>query len=434
MSVPGRFRISLGFIAWLIGVWYGSESRDWLVWWCIGSSLLAFLGIRRRSQLTILFLPWLLCWWVSGYSYTSSWRALHYHPPPGKGEYIGAITEDPDYNPDDQRLIVSLADGSRAQISTQPFPRFTAGDEIRFRTELAKPRSDPSFDYALFLERQFVHSTAKRVSVTKVGHRDIDSVFTKTRRLVESQVSQYLSEPEASFLSGIMIGSKQSISDQLQAELRTTGTSHIIAISGANITICLGLLIALLPVGGLRNQWLITCICALLLTVVSGASASVVRGAVIAVISQFIRMHGRPSHPTQMITLAMCLMLLANPLMLKIDPGFQLSFGAFAGLMYIAPILGRLMQKLPPFLAASMIETTAATFGTAPISYRTFGQVSFLGLLVNPTVLWLLPAITSLGFTLLVVSWWPWLAQLVAFPLWLLLHLALYFIHIFATL
>ena len=385
-------------------------------------------------RLKTWLLPWLACCLAAGAWYVATWRFFRYHPPPGPGAYAGIVSEYPDYEADVQKLVVTLADGSRARVATQPFPRFVTGDEVRFRTDLVAARSDAEFDYALYLERHFVHSVANRIAVEKTGQRDVDSPFTKVRRVVESQVGRYLIEPEASFLAGVMIGSKQSISDQLQAELRATGTSHIIAISGANITICLGLLVALLPIGGLRNQWLVTCVCAVLLTVVSGASASVVRGAVIACVSQLLRMYGRTAAPSQVIAVSMAAMLVANPLMLKADPGFQLSFAAFAGLMYVAPLLGRLLQRAPPFLAASMIETTAATVGTAPISYFSFGQISLLGLVVNPTVLWLLPAITSLGFGMLAVAWWPDLARLVAVPLWLLLHLALYLIHVFAKL
>ena len=76
----------------------------------------------------------------------------------------------------------------------------------------------------------------------------------------------------------------------------------------------------------------------------------------------------------------------------------------------------------------------AASLGTLPISLWHFRQVSWLSLVVNPLVLWLLPAITLLGLGLCLFGWLPGLAALLAIPLWLLLHAALSIIGGFATL
>jgi len=142
-------------------------------------------------------------------------------------------------------------------------------------------------------------------------------------------------------------------------------------------------------------------------------------------------MRGRRAWATPLILFSITLLLLKNPLLLVADPGFQLSFAAYAGLVYLGtPIFrwveqARFSRYLPPLVQSAFSETLAASLGTAPLSFSLFGQLSFLGLIVNPLIVWLLPAITALGLLLITIGWLSSLAKLIRLPLWVLLHTVL---------
>lgn len=380
-----------------------------------------------------------------GNNYTAVWRDYWRFDSfnPLSQKYTGVITEPPDVRPTQTLLTVQLEGiNSQVLVFTDQYPERAYGDLISFEGLVEKPEKIEDFDYPLYLEKNQVYGLVKK---PKNIHLIAEHKSSKTLEILygirdksEKRINLSLPEPTSSFLSGILLGSKRSIPAEIQANLKTTGTTHIIAISGANITILLTLLEAVLPLYKKSHKFIAISIIATFITLLTGASASVVRGAVVAILGSFLALFGRRAWPTPFILFSMCLILMNNPLLLVADPGYQLSFGAFAGLTYLSPPIERIIKKIellgkaPPILLASFTETLAATLGTFPITLFTFGQASFLGLIVNPLILWLLPAVTVLGLVLLILGCIPLVASIIQIPLWLLLHSILKIVEVFS--
>ena len=352
----------------------------------------------------------------------------------------GVISQPPDVRANATLLTVTLSGStptctSSILIHAHRYPEFHYGDLIEVKGSLSPPQIINSFNYPLFLARYGVYGVISRpTSLRLLSSNQGNSLLSWLYRLrakLEGIGQNNIPEPEASFLNGIMLGSKRAIPSDIQTALQATGTSHIVAISGANITILLNLVLGLLPLYRQRQQLWVTFGLALFICLLTGASASVLRGACVACFGRFIKYRSRRLWPFPFLLISTLLLMAVNPLLLAADPGFQLSVAAFAGLTYLGePVTHfldtfRLTRFLPEVIRASLVETTAATLGTAIVSWSAFGQLSLLGLVVNPLILWLLEPITSLGLLLLFTGWIPFAVTLIKIPLWLLLHTVL---------
>jgi competence protein ComEC len=112
---------------------------------------------------------------------------------------------------------------------------FHYGERIQVKGQLTTPPEFATFNYADFLARQGVNSMIDRPQV-KVLARDqgspILSAIYAFRNRAYVVIQQILPEPQASLLSGILLGIDAGLPADVQENFRVTGTSHIIAISG----------------------------------------------------------------------------------------------------------------------------------------------------------------------------------------------------------
>ncbi len=218
-------------------------------------------------------------------------------------------------------------------------------------------------------------------------------------------------EPEASFLLGLLVGMKDGLPAEMTDAFRDTGTSHILAVSGYNVTqlIEVGVLaFALAAVRRRRSSGLMV-LAVIVFALIVGGDASVIRAALMGTVAVSATLVGRRYDSLRSLSVAAALMLAANPLILRHDVGFQLSFAAVWGLFALAPALYR---AVPPrfrnTVAKTAVETGAATLATAPLVLHSFGRLPYVGLLANMLILPLIPWAMLFGVLALVfgaVSW-----------------------------
>lgn len=199
---------------------------------------------------------------------------------------------------------------------------------------------------------------------------------------------------------GLVFGDATQFSDTLRAAFRQTGTTHIVALSGFNITIIVAVMLeGLAP--WLGRRWAVwgTTACLLLFIIVTGASASVIRAALMAACVIGARFAGRPIDPLRPLLYAVAMMVVANPALLLHDLGFQLSLSSTLGLLMLsAPIESRLMWLTDRYSFRSNVATTlAATVASFPIMATAFERLSLVSLLVNAAVLPLIPLAMALS-------------------------------------
>lgn len=206
--------------------------------------------------------------------------------------------------------------------------------------------------------------------------------------------------PQSSLLAGILFGSQPDMPPRLKAEFQRTGTTHIVALSGYNVTIIITLVLAwCVRVVGRRSAWLPALILVFLFVLMTGASPSVLRAAVMATVVHFGLWLGRPIDMVRLLGYALFLMLWFNPLLIFHDLGFQLSFLATLGLVTISERLQVALRWLPEHLGirANAAATLAAMIATEPLLIGTFGRLSLVAPVTNVLVLPLVPLSMAWG-------------------------------------
>lgn len=419
---------------WITGIFLGSLGISTLPAWYWATAVGAFF--LKKRILTIFVITFLLA-----FGYSRTWRRWYWRSFPSDSEKLtGTIVALPDIRSSSQYLTVETDQAiaqtvtrqpaaGRILVKADPYLPVHYGDHVRFEGSLEAPKIIERFNYPLFLERDHIFAIMPqaRVAVIKpFTGWSLTAFLAGTRGKLENVISQYIPEPEGSFLAGLLFGSKRAIPSDITNALKETGTSHLVAISGANITFIVAMALGLLPISSKAAQaWVVVFVSAGL-SLLTGAPASVVRGAVIASTGAIVRAVGRRAWPLATILIAASLMLCTNPLLARSDPGFQLSFAAYGGLLLFSEPLAKLSEKLrvPKLIRSNFNETGAASLGTAPLTIIA-GSFALRGLVVNPLVLWLIPPATALGFILLAAAPIPPLAHLIALPTWGILHTAL---------
>ena len=389
---------------------------------------------------------WLWVGWAIGLGWTVTYRSFHQLTLP-LGQpltIIGTVSDAPDVRQSRTYLTVQ-PDGQHSALLVK-MPRlnhYRYGDRLRFVGTVVAPEAINGFDYPRYLERFGIGGTIRQPSsVTYLGYAPPNWVVAHLyalRDVIEQQINRQVPEPEASFLSGLLLGSRRAIPQEIQIQLQRTGTSHLTAISGENISLMLLILLKLVPVASVRGKWWVTLFIATVISVMTGLCSSVVRGAVMACAAAYLRMSSRKIWPVPLLLVSLSGMLLFNPLLLADDPGFQLSFAAITGLFLFSTPIQVLLSRwpltlLPEAIQSGLAETLAAMTGTLPLDLKLFGQLPLLGLAVNPLVLWLIFPITLIGLLIVAFGWIAPLAWLLALPAWLLLHAVLAIIAWFASL
>lgn len=244
-------------------------------------------------------------------------------------------------------------------------------------------------------------------------------------------ISRALPEPQAAYLAGITVGARSDLPYDIKQAFRQTGTSHIIALSGYNVTIVAEYMAKLFG-----SVWL-SVAGIILFVLATGAASSVVRAAIMGVLVLVARSYGRDYNIQNSLLVAVALMVFADPSILFGDIGFQLSVGATAGLVWLEPRLTRHLSRVPKRfgIRESLSATLAAQAATLPLILYYFGRFSILSPLVNVLVLGAIPATMFFGFVIGVTGFLhPYIALIAAWPAYLLLSYQLWIIQFFATL
>lgn len=246
-----------------------------------------------------------------------------------------------------------------------------------------------------------------------------------------------MSPPQSGLLEALFFGDEGNISQEWKDKFSITGTSHITAVSGMNITIISALILNfLLAIGFWRGQaFYISVVLIVLYILMIGAPASAIRAGIMGILFMAAQNFGRAGAASRAVAFASTLMLFQNPLLLRADLGFQLSFMAVLGLIYLQPVLSQIFKKIPDFfqLRYSLSATIAAQIFTLPILISSFGRLSLASPFANILIVPTLSFITILGFIFSFsgMIFYP-LGLVLSWPVWLLLTYVLGVINFFS--
>ena len=365
--------------------------------------------------------------------------------------FEGVIIQEPERGVEKQRMVLDhievMQEGEKYSlqgkvfVTTRLYPKYVYADRVTLRCRLESPQPFDGFSYEKYLAMRGIVALCSypdTIAYSSSEEITLHGVLFSVKSFLVSRLFRSISEPHASFLSGLLIGARQGMDPEVLDDFRKSGVTHIIALSGYNISIIISTVVSVLPRIGISRKRLICVIGVLvgMFILLSGAPSSIVRAGIMAGVATAAMNLGRTSHAKNALLYSVAIMLMINPMILLYDIGFQLSVTATYGLIVISPILKKTLKFLPEFFALrdNATATIAAMMMSTPLILFTFGSFSFTALLVNVLILPAIPFAMFFGFLSLATSVFSLhIARLISLFTWLLLEYVLKVTHFTAA-
>lgn len=347
---------------------------------------------------------------------------------------IGTIDDYPEKRDASNRYRIKIeqinklpvTDGSRILIITNPYTEYKYGNQIQTTGLIENPKdfitdTGKTFDYDNYLKLSNVYGITKdphiRVLQDFNGNK-IKNVLFKIRHMFNQNLNMYLDTDTSTLARGILLGEKTSIDKTLRTNLARTSTSHIIALSGYNITIVSEILMKILHSFSLVIKSTIGIIGIFLFIILAGGGSSIMRAGIMATVLIYSRSRGQTYNALWALIVATNILIIINPLALRYDMGFHLSVLATFGLIcFQAPInVWFIKHKIHKFFSEIFSTTLAASIMSFPYIAYNMGIVSLLGIFANIIVVPLIPPLMLSSFVVGITGeWLPFVTKIFSF-------------------
>lgn len=395
---PKRMRLIIILIAFLIGITLGGLiSVPNLILLSISIVMLGIsllVGSRYIYQVAFLGVGLFCLGWLIAGSTLGSRTLTGNYQYTGPAEVISVA-----YNtPPNETVVAQMHDGPNhgrfVRLYTFDFP-YNTGQVFNLTATIAPAK------YTSDLARSVIGSSNN----AKIGDLVAPSgPLAKLRTRMIEVFGATVPEPNASLGIGLLTGVSQQFDKSFKTDLQRTGTTHIVAVSGYNLTILALFLMRL----GQRKSRLFgfgLAVASLIgYVILAGFAASILRGAIVGFLSLMATVTGRVTHRTILVLLAASLLSIVTPLGMLYDLSWQLSFLAFVAILYVAPPLKNLFATFSPLVASLASETIAAELLTLPLIAFRFGIISLVAPLVNGFVLMFVPWAMAMSAIQVIVS------------------------------
>jgi len=357
----------------------------------------------------------------------------------------GFITDDPDIRLNNQHLNVQLKDKDITILTIVSRDKeIFYGDNVVVRGILEEPEnfttlSGKEFNYKKYLANKDIYFVIKKAEVEIISRdsgNKIKSLLFKLRNIFIKNINKVIPMPESDLANGLILGVKGGFDEDMKGEFISTGTIHIIALSGYNVSIVAeGVMKTFSLILSQTISIIFGMIVIILFIIMTGASATSIRAGIMAIIMLLGRMTGRKYMAGRALIIAAFLMIAYDPRVL-VDMSFQLSFIATGGVLFLTPKILHWFKFLPMrFGIREMLTTTvAATIAVLPILLYLTGVLSLVSIPTNILILLFIPTAMLLIFITGVSSFIsPFLSVVFGYVSYIILSYILFVIHFFGS-
>lgn len=305
-------------------------------------------------------------------------------------------------------------------VSTDMYPEYSFGDLLYIQGKIQSPQNflteqGKTFDYVSYLSKDDIFYIIQNADVSFLRHENIYPIrgflFRMKNSFIENISSAVPGDP-GEFLSGVSLGASGNMSKSLKDSFVKTGTIHVVALSGYNISVVAKSVESLFAYFfSFYASLFLGAFSIVLFVLMTGAQSTAIRAGIMALLVVLSKSAGRTYNVTRALFIAGFLMILWNPLILTKDISFQLSFIATMGIIFLTPISDHYLGKKPNEKPASnfllktkrgfrdMLSTTlSAQLAVLPFIVHKMGIFSLLSFPINILILPFIPILMYLGF------------------------------------
>lgn len=390
------FSLFLGFISGVIA--NGSDGQVFM--FALGFLILSLTTFFLRRGLTKYILLALLAFFA-GFFYFSLFSKISGMKYPPLGEKLTLeviVVGESRISGGMQRTKGELLApyGGTIDIVSEEGILMEYGDRLKFQSTLQE-------------DKYSTRLTAKIFSVEVVSKRNgspLKQTLLDFKSSVLRTLKQYLSPPSAGLMGGLLLGERNGFSEQFKLAMKNSGTTHLVALSGYNISILvIAISFAFAKVFSRRARFILSLSIIFLFILMVGAEASVVRAGIMGALVLFAKESGRSYSPRHAIAFAGFAMTVWDPNNV-FDIGFILSFVSLLGIVYVLPAVKNifLSGEKPEGVFDAMVTTISAQAAVLPIAIKTFGSFSLSAIISNSLILIFVPFSMLLGLMLAVAG------------------------------
>lgn len=300
------------------------------------------------------------------------------------------------------KLMLSVSQGEPNKSSLLDY-----GQAIKVQGSIFEPqgqRNPYGFDYKGYLKTKGVYAlmSAKANNISKLeggSENSILGICIKIRKRLVDTINASLPEQHAALLNGMLLGAREKLPEELENDFSRCGLTHIMCVSGANISFVIVFIVAIISSFTKNRQ--VTCISSIIaivfFTLLVGFSPPVARAALMGIIVVIAKMLHRKSDVYTSVAAASLVILMVKPLTL-FDIGFQLSVAGTLSLIAFYKPIKKLFIFLPGAISDAAACALAAQIGVLPITLYYFNALSFVSILANILAVPITGIITILGF------------------------------------
>ncbi len=361
---------------------------------CAAAVLLSIVIIKLKGKDKIVFFVCSICFaigvlYYSGYEKLCYQKIIKYD-----GQEVtvsGILTDYTDYNSD---RTVYYIDGyingiQKAEIYCYAESKTSyIGDEITVVGVGAVPKDSFSFNSQSYYKAKGIYLTVNNpeISINPANKLPIKRALHNYRNYIHDKMIGHLDKESLALVDAIMFGDKSGIDNDTKTVLYRAGIGHIMAVSGVHLSIICSLFWFLLSFSDLRKitRFIIILFPMLIFVMLSGASNSVIRAAIMLTIIYGATLFNRRSDTMNSLGIAVILLTADCPFSVR-DASFLLSVSGVIGIAAIAPEMIRIIEEKHKIgkMFKSFIASAVVSAAVFPVSFMFFDEVSIVSPISN---------------------------------------------------
>ncbi|MFA6524204.1 MAG: ComEC/Rec2 family competence protein [Candidatus Paceibacterota bacterium] len=341
-----------------------------------------------------------------------------------KVNFSGLIIDEVDERENNQKLTVEVLSPQGLDLDSlkaKPFPaktkilltadfeqEFKYGDTINFFGKLEKPENfytntGKLFDYINYLHKDGIFYLIKNPTteiISRGGGSFVKRKLFSFKDKFLDKINFVIPEPESLLMGGLILGERSSFDESMRQAFVDTGTIHIIALSGYNVTIVAEWIMKIFSFFPRNISFSFGIFGILLFVVMAGGASTAVRAGVMATLALIARATGRDYDVARALVFAGVIMTILNPFVLAFDVSFQLSFIATIAVIFFAPKMEKYFMWITKRFGLRDVVciTFSAYLFVLPFILYKMGNLSIVALPANILILPFIPITMIFGF------------------------------------